>query len=261
MLTRRTRVFGVLVSIDTDDPRLFTLLDQRLPAFPQQPDGLEADLAYRVFTASRGNGVAVLRGRRTVAVAPDVASASERLVTDLQSTLSRTAAGWTFVHAGVVGVDDRAVLLPASSGAGKSTLVAALLCAGADYGSDEFAVLDADGCVHPYSRRLALRTTAHSKARVRPEVLGGRVLADRMRVGAVVFTEYRAGVGLDLHRISPGQVVLRLLQHCLGARGRPAEALATLRAVARDAHASAGARGEADEVAGLILARVKAGWP
>jgi hypothetical protein len=56
-----------------------------------------------------------------------------------------------FVQAGVVGVGERAMVLPGKSFAGKTTLVAALVRAGAEYWSDEYAVLDANGDVHPYA--------------------------------------------------------------------------------------------------------------
>ena len=63
-----------------------------------------------------------------------------------------------FVHAGVVAVDGRALLLPGGSFTGKTTLVAALLRAGAQYGSDEYAVLDEAGLVLPaYPRPLSIR--------------------------------------------------------------------------------------------------------
>ena len=59
-----------------------------------------------------------------------------------------------FVHAGVVGWKNRAILIPGKSFAGKTSLVAELVKAGATYYSDEFAVLDFQGLVHPYHKPL-----------------------------------------------------------------------------------------------------------
>jgi hypothetical protein len=67
----------------------------------------------------------------------------------LRARIAYAAPDRIFVHAGVVAVGDRAILLPGMSFAGKSTLVAALVSTGATYLSDEFAVLDAAGLVHP----------------------------------------------------------------------------------------------------------------
>ena len=55
-----------------------------------------------------------------------------------------------FVHAGVVGWQGKAILIPGRSFSGKTTLVKALIEAGATYYSDEFAILDRQGLVHPY---------------------------------------------------------------------------------------------------------------
>jgi hypothetical protein len=218
-----------------------------------------AQLKYRVKVLANG-GVAVVRGRRTIATAPDVPAASLHLVTDLQSAMARKAAGWTFVHSGMVAIDGRALLLPARSHAGKSTLVAALLRAGASYGSDEFAVVDLTGRVHPYSRQLALRRTHQSVRRVRADELGGTVLAESLPVGAVLFTDFSEGARLDLRPLSSGEVVLRLLEHCLGVRGRPSETLVALQALARDAVGFQSARGEADVTARELLALARQGW-
>ena len=61
------------------------------------------------------------------------------------------------MHAGVVGWNGRALLLPGRTLSGKTTLVAELLRAGATYYSDELAVLDARGRVHPFPKPLAIR--------------------------------------------------------------------------------------------------------
>ena len=58
----------------------------------------------------------------------------------------RTTSSFT---AGVVGWENRAIVMPGASFAGKTTLVRAWLEAGATYYSDEFAVLDRAGRVHP----------------------------------------------------------------------------------------------------------------
>ena len=76
-----------------------------------------------------------------------------------------------FVHAGVVGWKGRALVLPGKSGAGKTTLVAELIRAGATYYSDEYAVLDERGRVHPYARPLAVRVDGRRQRRRYPGVV------------------------------------------------------------------------------------------
>src|SRR5207244_3989987 len=60
----------------------------------------------------------------------------------LQLTVAEHARRRVFVHAGVVGWKDRAILIPGLSHSGKTTLVERLIRAGATYYSDEYAVLE-----------------------------------------------------------------------------------------------------------------------
>ena len=69
---------------------------------------------------------------------------------------------FVFLHAGVIGWRDRAFVFPGPSFAGKSTLIAELVRAGATYYSDEYAVVDEDGRVHPYARALQMRQSGGS---------------------------------------------------------------------------------------------------
>src|ERR671929_229610 len=87
-------------------------------------------------------------------------------------------------HAGVVGWQGRAILIPGRSFSGKSTLVAALVRAGATYYSDEFAVLDERGRVHPFPKKLSMRLEGSARPRFAPvEELGGRRGTTPLRVG------------------------------------------------------------------------------
>ena len=82
------------------------------------------------------------------------------MIVDLQSRLD----DWVVerstlapVHAGVVTWHERAVLLPGRTRSGKTTLVTELVKRGATYFSDELALLDRSGLVHPYPRSLCVR--------------------------------------------------------------------------------------------------------
>jgi hypothetical protein len=148
----------------------------------------------------------------------------------------------------------RAILLPGRSFRGKSTLVAALVRAGATYYSDEYAVLDDRGRVHPYARPLSLRREGGlGAARLPVEALGGTVGEHPLPVGLVAVTHYRAGAQWRPRRLSPGQATLALLNETVAARSRPVTALRTLHRVAAGAATFRGVRGEAEENAPLIL--------
>jgi len=159
-----------------------------------------------------------------------------------------------FVHAGVDGWSGQAIVIPWRSFSGKTTLVTALVRAGATYYSDEYAVFDAQGRVHPYPRRLAIREDYSSRfRRCLPEALGGRVGVGPLPVGLIAVSNYRSGARWRPRRLSPGQAVLALLANTVPARRRPADALAALHRAVSQAVAMRGARGEALETAAAIL--------
>lgn len=176
------------------------------------------------------------------------------LESELQLYVAERARRRLFVHAGVVGWDGRAIVLPGRTLSGKSTLVAALLRAGATYYSDEYAVLDVRGRVHPYPRQLSLREDGSLLGtKFSPEMLGARSGKKPLPVGLVAVTEYREGARWRPGRLSPGRAVLALLAHTVQARRRPEFALAVLRTVVADALVLKGVRGEAHEVAEWLL--------
>jgi len=84
------------------------------------------------------------------------------LETDLRLYIAESTKQRIFVHAGVVGWQDKAIVIPGRSFSGKSTLVAELVKVGASYYSDEYAVIDAHGYVHPFLKPLELRDQSDS---------------------------------------------------------------------------------------------------
>src|SRR5260370_20083684 len=79
------------------------------------------------------------------------------LETDLHRYIAEASPDMTFLHAGVVGWQGRAILLPGRSLSGKTSLVREMLRLGATYYSDEFAVVDDFGNIHPLPRPLGIR--------------------------------------------------------------------------------------------------------
>lgn len=171
--------------------------------------------------------------------------------------LEEFAALWSpdrlFVHAGVVGWKGRAILVPGRSHSGKSTLVAALLHAGATYYSDEYALLDEDGRVHPYPRPLQLRSPEGVATAVDAADLGARSGRGPLDVGLVLMARYAPGARWQPSRLSDGRSVLALLSHTVAARARPHDSLRTLGRVVKRAPVFLARRGEAQDVADRLL--------
>jgi hypothetical protein len=163
-----------------------------------------------------------------------------------------------FVHAGVVAYEGKALLLPGRTFAGKSTLVAALVRAGADYYSDEFAPLDAEGRVHPFAKPLSVRNENYLQVNESVSALGGRAGELPAPVGAVVFAAYRARARWHPRELSRGEATLALLDNTLPARTRPEQALQALTRVCERAVAVQGERGDARRVSPRLLALLSA---
>jgi hypothetical protein len=161
-----------------------------------------------------------------------------------------------FVHAGVVGWQGQAIVIPGRSFAGKTTLVKALVEAGAIYYSDEFAVLDKQGRVHPYPLPLSLRgENGHSAGKTPVETLGGKIGVEPLPVGLVIVTKYQPGATWRPRQLTPGQALLALMDNTVAARRDPAHSMPILKQVGTGAVALKSKRGEADEVASTLLAR------
>jgi hypothetical protein len=159
-----------------------------------------------------------------------------------------------FIHAGVVGWRGRAILIPGRSMSGKTTLIAELTRAGAEYYSDEYAVLDGQGRVHPYPQPLAMRKTASSKQKkLSVEEIGGIAGSKPLPVGLVVITHYKPGARWRPAKLSAGQAALELLANTVPARREPEVVIPILRKAVVEATALQGARGDAKETARLIL--------
>ena len=126
---------------------------------------------------------------------------------DVQLHVAEMAPDRVFVHAGVVGYRGRGILLPGRSFAGKSTLVAELVRAGAEYYSDEYAVLDSAGGVHPYPRPLSIRQAGGPGVTKQPVAPWAGARDDApLPVGLVVVSKFRSGGEWRPQRLSPGAV-------------------------------------------------------
>jgi hypothetical protein len=153
-------------------------------------------------------------------------------------------------------------VLPGPSHAGKTTLVAALLRAGATYFSDEYAVLDRRGRVHPYPRPLRIRVDGDVSVDEVPAATLGRGPGSRpLPIGMVALLGYRPRRRWRAHRLSPARAMLDLLGHAPAARLAPELAMSTLRMVAEQALVIKGTRGEVEEAVPMLLSVIADGRP
>lgn len=183
----------------------------------------------------------------------------DALEDDLRMYVAERARRRVFVHAGAVGWRGSAIVIPGRSFSGKSSLVAALVRAGAEYYSDEYAVFDGHGRLHPYPIPLSLRSADRKEHwRAEADALGGVVGQRPLPVRLVALMPYRAGDARPPRRLSRGEGVLALLEHTVPARHDPPTVMATLKQVVSMATVVKGTRGEASAAASELLERVEA---
>jgi hypothetical protein len=238
-------------SADLQQAISFVLPYQSMPL--ARPD--DAAEVFSLLPHADGHSFRCLRGAELIAEASDLEGALEQLQTELMVHVANFAPDRVFVHAGVVAWRGRALVLPGTSFAGKTTLTAALVRAGATYYSDEYAVIDDHGHVHPYARPLQVRKPGESIQRpMAVEALAGIAGTEPLPAALVVFAQFRPGAHWEPTPLSAGLAVLEMLRHAIPVQRTPARVMATLAAMMANASASSGERGEADITAAALLA-------
>lgn len=238
--------FGLQVGVEWDDTDLDrSLWDLLLPIWRSEPS-LRPSARFRVTRDSQGNLLVEgppdepYRGARL-----DVIETLERRLHFYLACLCREA---VFVHAGVVGWGGGAVVIPGRSFSGKSTLTLALLEAGASYLSDEYAVIDRAGRVHPFPRPISLRG---EKGQERRKV--AQVCLRPLPLAAVVVTQFSENSKWEPETLSAGGCVLEMMANTVQAQTAPQLALHCLGAAVTRCVGWKGRRGEAAAAAAAIL--------
>lgn len=160
-----------------------------------------------------------------------------------------------FLHAGVVGWKGQAIIFPAKSFSGKSTLTAELVKNGAEYYSDEYAVLKSDGLVETFPKAISMRYFGGTRERDVPvEEFGGRVARESIPVGMVLFTSFSKEAVWNPELLSSGNAIMEILPHALTIRQDPAFSLKVLDLVAQRAIMVKSPRGDVKKFAKFLLA-------
>jgi hypothetical protein len=255
--------YGLRIGIRVNDPAVLERLGDHLPPGWKPAPSPIVDRLYSLRVGGAGPSANIRRfnmlyvGAGRLARTSEIEELFEPLENDLQMFVAEWARRRVFVHAGVVGWKGKAILIPGRSFSGKTTLTTALVRAGATYYSDEYAVLDDQGRVYPFPRRLSIRKEDGSPFyRCSPEELGCRIGTSPLPVGMVVVTHYEPGAHWRPRRLSPGRAALALLDNTAPARRRPTDVLATLHQVVAHAPTLKGVRGPAEATVETLLERL-----
>jgi hypothetical protein len=204
-----------------------------------------------------GEGFFLSAGGATVASASRATDLVPELIQRLDDSVVHRLRGLCAVHAGVVQVGDEAILLPGMTHAGKSSLVAALLERGATYFSDEYALIDTEGKVHPYPRPLLVRNGMPGQTARLAEEYGARTGREAVRLGWILALEYRPQEGWRVQPIPQSGGVLLLLANTPHVLAESPKLIEVFQYAVAGARCWQGFRGDAAEAAEEILRMVQ----
>ena len=173
------------------------------------------------------------------------------LCQDIDNTVAQRSRQMLFVHAGVVGWRGLAIVIPGRSYTGKSTLVAELVRRGAVYYSDEFAVLDDTGRVHPYRRTPVLRDERRQVQDLR--LMREDEPTEPLPIGLIVAGAHQQGATWRPAVVRGAQAVLPLIDNTVLAQQESARMLRIVARVAPTVVTLRGPRSEATDVAARLL--------
>ena len=254
---RYAAAFGLEIVVESTDT---VLLDEVVPWLPggwstAAPTG-PVDRRYRVEATKEGEGsigslayAFSIDGQHKYR-SPDFTVFVDYFESDIHHYIATFTRDHIFVHAGAVAFNGRAIVIPGRSYAGKSTLTHALLERGGTYYSDDYAIIDGNGRLHPFPRHLRMRTPVGGpQARVDPEEHEWPIGHDPVPIGVVAALRYDADAGWEVEEQSKGAGVLALLGNTVAARERPVDSLSMMAKAVTGARIVEGTRGEAPEAA------------
>jgi hypothetical protein len=253
-------VFGVRLELRVEPLGLGRAVDAILPPGRQPCDC--ADVHARFAITETNAGVRITKDDGLLVEGIGIAIAIEILDAQMRMTIATAAPEVVFVHAGAVAVNDEAIVLPGKSFAGKTTLVLELIRRGAAYLSDEYAVFDGMGLVHPYPKPLSVRPRGATyfdqpiATDTSAATLGAATAVGPLPLACVVATNYRPGAMWAPRSRTPAQGALILLANALAARTDTERVLSVVRRAATRATVLEGDRGDAGEVAAELISRL-----
>ena len=199
--------FGVRIGIRINQPNFVRSLEQVLPPGRIASRSRRAHRLFSLIVGApdreeSGHRFNLLyEGQERLARQRELAPVLKLLEVKLRRTVAEMAPRRVFVHAGVVAHRGRAIVIPGRTMSGKSTLVAELIKRGATYFSDEYAVLDEHGLVHPFAKPVSLRQAGpfYDAVDYAAEHFGATIGVAAVPVGLVVITRYLAGANWKSH--------------------------------------------------------------
>jgi hypothetical protein len=254
--------FGVMFRLAAESGPLLATMQKCAPLGIEPCAALVGDVREFTLLGAEGDYYRLIADNEIVGESPVLRTLLDQLARELMVHVANHAPDRVFMHAGVVAWLGRALVLPGASFAGKTTLVAELVRAGATYYSDEYAVIDVHGQVHPYARDLQMREVGGVvQTAMAVEALDGIAGTQPLNVSQVIFTRYVEYGEWRPEPVSEGTAVLEMMRHSIAVQRTPGRVMATLARMMATASAVHSERGEASEMARALLAEMSAATP
>lgn len=251
--------YGVDVVIEADDPKIFEhVKDIAREALVgrvrfDEPEVVTGTPKYTFLTQKDGTVEFDIDGVTSGEFGRD-RGFDRFLNAAIRAHIGAMSKSWVFLHAGVVEWKGKAIILPGQSHRGKTTLVSELIRLGAGYMSDEYAIMDNSGLVHPFERKLGVRFDPNEgPIPVDPAEFGGTRSTKPVEAGLVVFTGFVPNAEWNPERITLGNGILQSVPEVIPFTFNTEFVLKVLNTTFKRAIIVRSDRGEARDTAPRIL--------
>ena len=234
--------YGTKIGVRSDCAAVIGEIKKRLPeilpmGWTEIKNGAPGYVFSIIFGGKSGEKASVFKNEELLAENISLGENWDFIKSQIRITVAEFSTEYVFLHAGVVGWKGKAIIIPGNSFAGKTTLVREFVKRGAEYFSDDLTVIDKNGFVHPFPKKLSIRGILENNQQVDFDVeeLGGKRGDKPIPVGFLLLTEYRKSARLKLKLRSAGQGVMECIAHSLSVRQNPAFVLKVLNIITKDA--------------------------
>lgn len=253
--------YGVKIGIRSNNEKLITECRESLSfVFPTGWREIKFDEQAHLFSVhlpkNKKQNSYIYKNDEQVVVQSAGSFKFDALESQLRLTVAEFAENFVFLHAGAVAYNKKAIIIPGVSFSGKTTLVAELSKRGLEYYSDEYAVIDKKGLLHPFSKKLSMRGIIddYTQLDIPVEEMGGKKGIKPVEIGMILVTKYKKNARFKPERISSGQGIIESIANSVSVRQNPQLVLQTLSIVVAGAKVIKTNRTEAGKFADKFLA-------
>lgn len=249
----RICAFGCNLQIESPHARIVERAGQYvLPTLPRVRS-FDGAIHWRARIEEKDSGLELIADGAQGVPAPTLDSMLPFLIRALDDAVIRNLRGLYAVHAGCVVWRGRAILLPGPTHAGKSSLVAELLRRGATYYSDEYALIDGQGRVHPYPRAVLMRNGSPEQNPMLASEWGAAVGDGPAAVGWIFAVNYQPDGAWKLQPMEQSDSTFALLRNTPHVLAEAPVMLSHFHRAVLGARGFHGVRNDAAEAADRIL--------